>query len=499
MSVDITPLSVRTKTTPGPAPGGLGRGLFATSTIQSGEDILTVSTPFVAVLDTQRLGDTCSGCLGRSSLEPQDNLRACTACQVVKYCDKTCQAKDWKFAHQLECRIFQKLKPNILPNNARAMLRMVLRSKRGKYDGEELELFSQLDTHIKEIREENPDQWERISLSSKAVKAYSATPMSEEAIAAYGARLDMNAFNLVDAFYDRIGLYVHPYAAIINHDCNPNAVTGFDGDTLYIKALRAIQKDEQICITYIDVTESVQVRRTQLRDRYFFDCGCSKCKADLAQPPYSFLPNPSAQAPMTPDITEAMAHGILEQCAGGEPDEAAAAAPRLETTMRALHDATWPITHQPLLTLRDELINSLICGGRYNAGFIHAAIRYRRVDPIVYPSATHPVRQLHAWVLVRLATFLLGDIKPEKDCPVALETLELDLSLLIWSILSKIMSELDVACVVPGFASMVRERFESATEQFSGAGLDPERMGDEIEREWGKLEKAMSIVVDGGC
>lgn len=81
--------SVHTKTTPGPAGNGMGTGLFASSDLGTGEDILRISVPFVAVLDTPRLEDTCSGCFGRrQSVADQVDLKACTRCQVVKYCDR---------------------------------------------------------------------------------------------------------------------------------------------------------------------------------------------------------------------------------------------------------------------------------------------------------------------------------------------------------------------------------------------------------------------------
>lgn len=102
---------------------------------------------------------------------------------------QTCQSKDWKFAHSLECAIFSKLKPRVLPVNARAVLRIVQRSARRKYTPQELDLFQQLETHEKEIRHENAPQWERIALSSKAVKAYSQTDTPEDTISAFGAKV----------------------------------------------------------------------------------------------------------------------------------------------------------------------------------------------------------------------------------------------------------------------------------------------------------------------
>lgn len=80
--------SVTTKTEPRPALNGMGNGLFATADIQVGADVVHAKVPFVAVLDTPRLGDTCSGCFGKKQMETGADLKACTGCRVVKYCDR---------------------------------------------------------------------------------------------------------------------------------------------------------------------------------------------------------------------------------------------------------------------------------------------------------------------------------------------------------------------------------------------------------------------------
>jgi SET and MYND domain-containing protein len=79
---------VTTKTEPRPAPDGMGNGLFATSDIKIGEDVVHAKVPFVAVLDSPRLEDTCSGCFGKMQMEGGTDLKACTGCRVVKYCDR---------------------------------------------------------------------------------------------------------------------------------------------------------------------------------------------------------------------------------------------------------------------------------------------------------------------------------------------------------------------------------------------------------------------------
>lgn len=77
------------------------------------------------------------------------------------------------------------------------MLRMTLRSARRKYTNQELDLFVQLQTHVRDMCERNMAQWERISLSAKAVKVYSGSEMKEEAIAAFGAKVCFFFFSFI--------------------------------------------------------------------------------------------------------------------------------------------------------------------------------------------------------------------------------------------------------------------------------------------------------------
>lgn len=78
----------------------------------------------------------------------------------------------------------------MLPNNARALLRMVLRTDKNKYNVQELGIFSNLETHIREI-ERVETQKDRITLTAKAVKDYSKTKMTEQAVTAYAARVSV--------------------------------------------------------------------------------------------------------------------------------------------------------------------------------------------------------------------------------------------------------------------------------------------------------------------
>ncbi|KAE8380684.1 hypothetical protein BDV26DRAFT_256807 [Aspergillus bertholletiae] len=401
---------------------------------------------------------------------------------------QACQKKDWKFAHAHECAIFKNLYPRILPSNARALLRMIVRTERHKYTDEDLELFSQLETHISEIRDRSPEQWERIALSSKAVKTYSGTDMKEETISAFGAKLELNSFNFTNILSDRIGLYLHPYAALINHSCNYNAAVVFDRDKLYVKATRPIQEGEQIFISYIDATNPVKRRRSELRGRYYFDCQCAKCEKDLAAPEHSFL-GPEAQDDLSAlEAAEIEAYELLDECSSAVEVDPKKTAKRLQSSIHFLRQVgAWPVTEQPLVSLRDELIVSLLADQDITAGFVQAAVRYLRVDPVAYGDERHPVRQLHAYELARIAVSLCYDADGGLSLVKSVGDIDIEPILLAWSVLSRLVELEDKACTVPSFKLMV-SWLHDATQNLNGDKKVPKDRGDDIRKEWEKME-----------
>lgn len=82
----------------------------------------------------------------------------------------------------------------VLPNNARALLRVVLRSARNKYQSEEFKVFEDLESHINEVSEIQ-GQLDRITLTARAVKNYSGTDIEEGTVLSYAAKV---SFIVVD-------------------------------------------------------------------------------------------------------------------------------------------------------------------------------------------------------------------------------------------------------------------------------------------------------------
>ena len=73
-----------------------GRGLFTFKSHAAGSAVIYIERPLFAVLDAERLADTCSECFTwtEDSVIEQRNdgkqykVNACTGCKVVGYCSK---------------------------------------------------------------------------------------------------------------------------------------------------------------------------------------------------------------------------------------------------------------------------------------------------------------------------------------------------------------------------------------------------------------------------
>lgn len=286
--------------------------------------------------------------------------------------------------------------------------------------------------------------------------------------------------------YDRIGLYMHPYAGLINHSCDYNSTVGFDGEELHVKAIRPIKKDEQIFISYIDTTTPYDIRRNELKERYFFDCQCAKCLQGTDTFEDRFLSTPEDMAPL--ETAERAALQLMQTATAADIDPADAIE-KLEAAMHTLHKTgAWPLTRQPYASLRDKLIISLLTAGNFARAFIHAAIRYIRIDPLVYDKA-HPIRHIHAWSLVRLTVFLSQDgFQPDPKDPVQIHDFKLNFHYLIWYVLAELTSTQLESCTVPSFKKLVGNQFVQVHNEFKANGLDPSKSRAVLAAEWNKLE-----------
>ncbi|KAI4830979.1 hypothetical protein KUCAC02_002580 [Chaenocephalus aceratus] len=62
--------------------------------------------------------------------------------------------------------------------------------------------------------------------------------------------------------------------SLLNHDCRPNCVMVFVGTKLHLRAVRDINPEEELTISYIETLSLTEDRMRQLEDQYHFTCHC---------------------------------------------------------------------------------------------------------------------------------------------------------------------------------------------------------------------------------
>ncbi|XP_041038936.1 histone-lysine N-methyltransferase SMYD3 isoform X4 [Carcharodon carcharias] len=87
-----------------------------------------------------------------------------------------------------------------------------------------------------------------------------------------------NCFTISDGEMQEIGVGLYPSMSLLNHSCDPNCVIVFEGKQLQLHAVRQIQANEELTISYIDVMATSQERRRQLEKQYCFACDCRRCE-----------------------------------------------------------------------------------------------------------------------------------------------------------------------------------------------------------------------------
>ncbi|KAF7350303.1 Histone-lysine N-methyltransferase ASHR1 [Mycena venus] len=286
-----------------------GRGLWTTKACNPGQVIFAVK-PHAAALSNERLDLHCSQCFGEGN---NTSLKRCTKCQVIYYCDSTCQNVDWPL-HKNECAALQRITTSgetSIPSDAIRCLGRIMwkRQKQGPTSAwtREIDL---LQSHNKDIE---PSAYElHTHLAVSLVRYLGLSSPSEIAsfgmasgadLANFVSRFVTNTFTITDPSLTPLGASVSPPVALINHSCDPNAVVVFPRSRpnaqeplMQVVALRDIAPDEEILTAYIDTTLPKAMRQASLRETYLFSCTCTLC----ASAPDVVDPRESVSCPKSP-------------------------------------------------------------------------------------------------------------------------------------------------------------------------------------------------------
>jgi SET and MYND domain-containing protein len=270
-----------------------GRGrCLVTTTVRAQGDTLLETPPFACVA----LDDVpaCDACCSLKNSEAQ--LRRCTGCRTVRYCNAACQRSAWSAGHNKECPALAHVRAShgvTPPPSLRLAHRVLLRhagerSTAAPHDAPDL--VRALETHRQEAGEKllvNAAQATAALLSlagsDSDTPAAWRIPLDASVVTDTILALSVNAHAVCDAELRPVGRGLYPLVACCNHDCAPTAVLTFRGNVAQLRATRALEADTEVCISYIDLTATAGERRAELQEGYHFTCACRACSAAFSR------------------------------------------------------------------------------------------------------------------------------------------------------------------------------------------------------------------------
>ncbi|ODQ50607.1 SET domain-containing protein [Saitoella complicata NRRL Y-17804] len=86
-----------------------------------------------------------------------------------------------------------------------------------------------------------------------------------------------------DGESEMLGWAMYPSASYFNHDCDPNTKKVRRGRAMTMVTARDVAEGEELCISYGHLEEDVLERRRRLEDKFFFRCGCGRCKRESGE------------------------------------------------------------------------------------------------------------------------------------------------------------------------------------------------------------------------
>jgi hypothetical protein len=311
-------------------------------------------------------------------------------------------------------------------------MELLVRKKHGLISDEVWGLLCRLNTHIEDFKRNG--KYGGIELMAMGTSQFSFTQdtFDKGFVAAMYARILSNSLTLITPSLDPLGIMLDPFFCFLNHSCDPNAYVIMDGPQIQLRTLKDIGADKELFISYIDPTNPLSRRQHELKERWFFDCKCSKCQkgpigqedvfiVDLNDAPQKFKQYADSllsqgESPVDDAAAEALDHRRIVAFEGElfkayeEQAKTADIGHAIKISQNAIElgstSGIWPAHRQPLPALRDDLIVNLLAAERYELAWAHCAKRYRDTTEKLFEQKHHPVRVVQNWQMAMLAAYL---------------------------------------------------------------------------------------------
>ena len=236
----------------------------------------------------------CDNCVKRS-----DQLKKCSKCHQMYYCDKECQQNDWK-CHKFECKVMRNPLWRDKPLNDLFRLYMrwwLLYDCDPSFASTKHPTLNGTEICMNDINEEpevlffNMPLMERVSNSfrlyglkiesQKFVKWFALTSMCG-IFAIFNINYDLH--QPIEEISQQIGLTVIFQLSTANHSCVPNAHSFFKGFSRQLMANKSIAKGETITLCFVDMEANRDERREEMFAKDILPptlCQCDRCRLHL--------------------------------------------------------------------------------------------------------------------------------------------------------------------------------------------------------------------------
>ncbi|KAF0899499.1 hypothetical protein E2562_019982 [Oryza meyeriana var. granulata] len=265
---------------------GRGRGLLAARNIREGEVILTEQPLLLYPASLAALPSFCSACF-RSLSAPAS---PCPSCRAAAFCSPSCAAASHP---RLLCAA---LSGGGLASAAEPQQEplLFLLSAYSLQEPSLRVLLSLSSATTPPSTDQDPPSLH--AMVAALVPPHMLPPgFSPDLTAALLAKDRTNSFSIMEPYRPEVPLElrkarayaVYPRAALLNHDCLPNACH-FDyadrpgpGNTdIVVRALHDITEGREVCISYFAANWQYKDRQCRLLEDYGFQCECERCQVE---------------------------------------------------------------------------------------------------------------------------------------------------------------------------------------------------------------------------
>ena len=288
-----------------------GRFVTAVNEVTFG-DTLIVEQPFATYLYSTKLEDYCSYCFNLLD----NHWVPCNGCTQIRFCGHLCREKAWNEYHSLECKTMYFLSNEI--GISYLVLRILLRTgiedviriskemsqtNQSKVDNSYSSDYRSIYQLLDHQNEHNSDSIISYTLAALFIllvlEKNSLIPRDDEnyvllaeVILKHIQQLSTNLISILeqnfgedfnkfgfDGSEEIIGTGIYPTICLLNHSCDPNVLTFFNGKQLTVKASKNIKVGEEVNYCYGPNFQrmSRKDRQKKLKNQYYFECQCFVC------------------------------------------------------------------------------------------------------------------------------------------------------------------------------------------------------------------------------